>query len=902
MNSKINYHQYLKRWKSQLNLFADLMNCSLIVASELPLNQFVALAYSHPKENSILKNCSTQDSLIKSTIKEQHSFSISDLQSQKKYNSYIEITENLKCFYSFPLYTKNGSIFGALCMYSREVSFLEKEKMIYLNKIKSIIEDDLLNENRPIPIQAIPHKTLLRENEIFRQFFHYSPVGIFLFDTNLVITDLNEKFSQILKLNREALLGLDVNLIHDKRVIPTLKSALLGAEDEYEGGYITTTGNSETYILLKSAPVYNDNNKICGGIGIIQDLTLSFQIENALKESELKYKDLVEKINEVIFSTNQEGICTYTSPVISLLIGYSPNEIIGHHFLNFVNENHKITFFDALNKVAEGANVVSEVKLRDKDGSFHWARVSMRPIYNENGEYTGVHGVVQDIEETRIAEQSLRDSEEQFRLVATQISDIIFEWNPMDDQLIWHGKPEIISPKLNKINTLNKLLKLIPEDERSIIKKNWEDSINKRTSWKSEFKITSVNNEIKYVLGNGIMLFKGEVAYKGFGTLNDITNEKTLIKNLKKSNDKLEENITKVNGLLSAIPDMMFVFDKKGCIKDYHTNDESILFKDENSFLNHKIDQVLPSAIAELTIDKIQLVLKTQIAETYKYELQIKGGTLTFESRMVYLNKNHTLAIVRDITSQEKAKQDLIRAKEKAEESDRLKSSFLANMSHEIRTPMNGIIGFSELLKGKTLNPYEREYYTSVIVKSGHQLLDIINDVLEISKIETGQISVHNEDVNINKLIKTLVAFFKNKAEERNNELIINTPLTDNDSVIYSDINKLRQIFTNLISNAIKFTQNGTVTIGYSLQKEKFIEFYVEDTGIGIATDEQKKIFERFTQANIQISRKHGGTGLGLSISQSLTEMLGGKIWLESELNKGAKFFFSVPVSVSKVH
>ena len=243
-------------------------------------------------------------------------------------------------------------------------------------------------------------------------------------------------------------------------------------------------------------------------------------------------------------------------------------------------------------------------------------------------------------------------------------------------------------------------------------------------------------------------------------------------------------------------------------------------------------------------------------------------------------------------------------AKEKAEESDRLKSAFLANMSHEIRTPMNGILGFAELLKDSKLKDEEQQEYIRIIEKSGIRLLNIINDIIDISKIEAGQVEVNIVESNINNQIEFVNTFFQPEFEKRGLHHSFKNGLSSIESIINTDSEKIYAILTNLVKNAIKYTNNGSVEFGYKLVTEslddRFLQFYVKDSGIGISKDRQKAIFERFIQADIADKLALQGAGLGLSISKAYVEILGGKIWVESEPGKGAIFYFTIPYNVNK--
>ncbi|MBN2275925.1 MAG: response regulator [Bacteroidales bacterium] len=238
--------------------------------------------------------------------------------------------------------------------------------------------------------------------------------------------------------------------------------------------------------------------------------------------------------------------------------------------------------------------------------------------------------------------------------------------------------------------------------------------------------------------------------------------------------------------------------------------------------------------------------------------------------------------------------QELITAKERAEESDRLKSAFLANMSHEIRTPMNGILGFASLLNSRKLDESKKQKYIALIRESGIRMLNIINDLIDISKIEAGQIEVQFARVNIKEILDEMYLFFKPEAEKRGLVFSYSSTLTDEDNMMITDITKLKQILSNLINNALKYTDKGKIDFGCS-RAGNSVEFFVRDTGVGIPGDLREKVFERFRQVDLNVHRAKEGTGLGLTISKAYLEKMGGNIWMQSKPGEGSVFYFSIP-------
>jgi len=386
--------------------------------------------------------------------------------------------------------------------------------------------------------------------------------------------------------------------------------------------------------------------------------------------------------------------------------------------------------------------------------------------------------------------------------------------------------------------------------------------------------------------------------------------EKIAIQNeeLQLAKAKVEESEIFLNTIFDHIPNIVFVknaadlrfisFNKAGEQFMGHTraeligkNDYDFFPKEDADFFTMKDREVLNSDTPLMIVEE---VINTdngiKILYTKKIAIRDKKG-----------NVKYLLGISEDITAKKEIEKQLITAKERAEQSDRLKSAFLANMSHEIRTPMNGILGFAELLKEPNLSGEKQQKYIDIIQKSGIRMLNIINDIVDISKIEAGLMQVDLKDSDINEQVEFIYTFFKPEVEAKGLQFVIKKSLSTNEAIVKTDREKLYAILTNLIKNAIKFTNEGSIEFGYHLIKDNGtteMEFYVKDTGIGIPANRQEAIFERFIQADISNLMVLQGTGLGLAITKAYVEILDGKIWVESEEGVGSTFYFTIPSNI----
>jgi len=377
---------------------------------------------------------------------------------------------------------------------------------------------------------------------------------------------------------------------------------------------------------------------------------------------------------------------------------------------------------------------------------------------------------------------------------------------------------------------------------------------------------------------------------------------------VRKENVRLvESEKSRLKTLLETVPEMIWLKDRQGVYLECNNNFAEFNGVKKENLIGKTDFFMYEDDIARFYIKKDVEVLElndtvrfVSLAKSAKTEKEILTETI---KTPMYDSEGNTIGVLgvsRDISEIKKAESDLMKAKEKAEESDKLKSIFLANMSHEIRTPMNAIMGFSELLVDSQIDEVERSQYVNIIQHSGNRLLQIIDDIVDLSKLEMNQVAIKKQDLNLFELLRGSVEVLQRNELLQSKpglDLVLNYSKEHENLVLNTDENRFSQILDNLINNSIKFSESGKIEVGFELVEIKqkyFVEIYVKDEGMGIAKDKHDVIFERFRQGDEE--QFNDGTGLGLSICKGLIELLEGDIRFESELGEGSTFYFTIPV------
>ena len=459
----------------------------------------------------------------------------------------------------------------------------------------------------------------------------------------------------------------------------------------------------------------------------------------------------------------------------------------------------------------------------------------------------------------------------------------IIEANDRALEFYQYTRSEFIGMKLEKIRApevvsqLQEDLKTVDENEYATF-----ETVHKRKD----------NTTFPVEISSRLVIIEGSKYYQSIGR--DITERKSIENILRESEEKFrkifEESPFSI--IMTGKDFSILRTNLSFCNLIGYVEEELKLFTFRN--FTH------PDYIANDEISLLKLIAgEIPVYHTEKRYI-CKDRSIIWGSTSVSIIRNKKdevqffLVTIEDITSRKNAMTELITAKEKAEENDKLKTAFLHNVSHEIRTPMNAIIGFSTLLNDPDLTEEDRTQYIDIIFQSGSQLLSIINDIVDIANVESGQVKVNLTQMNLNSTLKSLNEQFRINRKQNNVSMSLSTILPDEDSNIITDNTKLVQILSNLINNSIKFTRDGQIDFGYVL-KDKLLEFFVKDTGIGIPSEYHSRIFDRFYQVDSAVSRQYSGTGLGLSICKGYVELLGGTIKVESESGKGTEFIFTIP-------
>ncbi len=359
----------------------------------------------------------------------------------------------------------------------------------------------------------------------------------------------------------------------------------------------------------------------------------------------------------------------------------------------------------------------------------------------------------------------------------------------------------------------------------------------------------------------------------------------------------LEESKQRFQVLLEAVPDLFFIIDKDGTYVDFvFKATEALKIKPEDIIGNSIFEVGFSEKMSNKIFQCIQQCIESDTIETIEYALEIEGASAMFEMRIARLNDHSVISLARDITKRKIAEMNLEEAKNRAEESDRLKTAFLANISHEIRTPMNAIIGFSKMVGSSDFDEEEKNQFVEIIITNGKLLMELINDMIVLSKIESNTLVVKKSLCRVNDMMASLYRDFNYEVEDKKDIRIKLSCDNSNPKFAFiTDAAILHSILHKLIDNSIKFTEHGEVEFGYRIMDSTRIDFFVKDSGIGIAEKDLERIFERFHQLDNRISRSYEGIGLGLSIAQHYVRLLGGSLDVNSKLDKGSVFSFSLP-------
>lgn len=740
----------------------------------------------------------------------------------------------------------------------------------------------------------------MSENELlFYQLYTEGQVGIVTADIKFHILRANPAFCLLTGYSEEELKLLAFkDICHPDDLdteMPYAQKLLRGEIPNFKSykRYIRKD-KQVLWCCLKATAVRDSKGNFLYFLSIVEDITVQQKAEEGLR----KFRMGIDNAGDAIFLTDINGNIEFANPAFEKMYGYSLSEAVGStpRILKsgLVSEEY---YKNLWKNLLEKKIVNGEIINKAKDGHLVHIENSNTPILNDAGSIIGFISINRDVSERKRAEAKIKTLSKAIEqgpssIIITNEEGRIEFVNTKYTQLTQYelsevagNFPRIFRPGFLSAMEFNNMWETLLKGE------TWHgESISFRKDRSFFWEDISIS-ALKDDKGNirNFILIK-----------NDITEKKQIIKDLMEAKDKAEKNERYYHSLfenmVSGFAYCQMIYDKDQPVDFiYHlVNPAFEPLTGLKDVQGKKVSEVIPDIKhADTEIFKIYgRVARSGIPE--KFEFYIESLKNWYAISVYSPQTDYFVAVFDVITERKNAERALIEAKEKAEESDRLKSSFLANMSHELRTPLNSIIGFSDFMIDPMFGPEEREEFAKIIKENGNNLLEIISNIMDLSKIESGQMTVIKSEFSVNRLVAEVHADHVIKIIEKC-LLWTENPVHEKAVWIVSDEYRLKQILDNLISNAIKFTENGGVEIGFQ-QQENFLLFHVKDSGIGIPAEYHETIFERFRQVETTNSRTYGGNGLGLAITKSLVTLLGGKIWLESQPGVGSTFYFTIPI------
>ncbi len=746
----------------------------------------------------------------------------------------------------------------------------------------------------------------LQQSEIrFESLFRNAPMGIAMLEPDGHIMLANSAFINLIPGFPEGKAGqriFDHLELGDKSLSVCMERILAGKEVVCIHTMAVQRGERKQWYSITVSPVKGKDGSVDYLIFTLRDITAQKEIENSLKESEKLYRTLIESAEDRIGLFRMDQSPVFMNNAFANALGFSVDEYMDVDEMARIHPHDRKALLAREEEFLKTGYMSNEYRIMHRDGHYLCMYSKMVIIRGETREDDHILSIVRDVTERQSTIRRLKQSEMQYKQLLEAIPDNILQVNREGRVLESNFMTETSRRSQGGRQKGKDLDDVYPKEVARMAVKEVARVLDSRKSVVFEHE-TLQEKDKKYFETRIIFLTSGEVLM----IIRDLTFRKL-------SDIAVRESETKYRTLVEAADDRIALYDGKGkrVLKNsaYYTqlgySDEEYEALPYGSLL-HPDDQYLfkgKGLPLHLIGTRPQVVIEYRMQHRTGHFMDMMAKIVPVQDTDGAITGY--LEIVRDITPLKKVEQQLRIAKEKAEESDLLKSAFLANMSHEIRTPMNSIVGFANLLTNASLDEESRKEYVRRINRNSEQLLALISDIIDLAKIESRQLSIIRSRVMLGQVMQELYDQFQQEIVRIGKpgiRLILDSDKKGEDVIIHTDHVRLTQVFQNLLNNAIKFTQEGEIRFGYRLSPKNRVLLFVADTGIGIARENYEIIFDQFRQVDGSQTRKFGGTGLGLAICRNLVRMMGGKIWVESELGKGAIFYIDLPLGdISLVH